>query len=1278
MTIQLKQPSMTKKMTKQTLFMLLIIIIIIIQLIPGHVAAKIITNAKFPNEQYTGYISENVALPQRTFNDTNHRSAILIRFIDSSKPSIQFDTTKRCSAIELPALQQATNLRIESDDNSFNLFEIDSDKFTCVHSDTLKCACFIQIKLKDDSVRYKLNREAKSSYKLRLKLDQNYSIQETTLLVQILDDNDIEPMFDPSEYEFELNEFDQSPAFTNIGQVFAKDPDRGQHSQLRYYLNTQELENEIIEMFGVDWFTGHIFIKKKFLDLFNLAFKGSKKTEKVIEFEVKSLDNGVRHNVVRNLLRNKQFYSKPISRTRKMLDETFLSHETDLHDDDEVDINAAKSKVVDDRINYKLVNFAADLNEPLARQTHRFVASADSLAYYGTSIEAAYVTVKLVRSFKSRQNFNAKFTKLAEISQISAGLNEQVRFKLQKYGGFVLPFGIIEMVHMNSLRLQAETLSPIGIEFTIERVYMTNETTDVYLVFIQPGFTEIHKLKKKLEDAGHVASWFSVNAYDEGGHVTMKSLVGFEFSLHNDIKEMMASSCSLKPIRKDFELNLTNPSEDMLLFQLGAHFKSVYGSEMCTLFLSTNHFYGNELFQVQFAKSHNQTSLSVDKRNGVVKLERVFYGKLIFQFHASLTFKGKEISGTRKMFSVSLKSIDERPTLNGSTPIYAVMNVNSQIPMVNFFKKNSNQNVFDTLKVTLTNSEMEYDLPGILAALNWNFNEYTRFESIYCFGMDLRKIETCPVMLNSTGRVLLVKGLSEKVNLFVRITNDLSLTMPKIKYLNIAFQNSSSSVEFENSNCSILVRLIEEKSGGVRRDSSSRKSNKIVEFFNFEQSEIEPILLVKMNVKHNESESRFKFSLLEDASVTNQLDQCFDIESESGSVFYKCKWPFAHHSLFKANENVARIEKHLKIKVSLNFDPYIFNKHIYFIYNLYLKVRKYPGNVEAVTFLNIQFEINSNGSISDKQNPSFNILMFNCAQQYKEETSLKETYLVNKLLANDFKHMLRGIKNSNILTVNSNAVNFHERSFDIIYTPENTHNFTKILSGTGIYRIDLVYLLHKLGIEDSNDEAMFYEFEIVNNARMFRLNRLTGLIELAVEWKKSFGSQSVHVLLFKLVKTFQLPSRAENSLEELEFQANIHFDIKKVSTATLEQPALANTFISIEMTKETTRDYLLMPKITAYLINSRLLVSDVYNMSYKLDKSDLPFYVDTVSGDLFYNSLRSGRVQEFYDLQWTVMFKKDERVVHELSAMVHVVNKVNVVHAVQEVTKKDKQISAGK
>lgn len=154
---------------------------------------------------------------------------------------------------------------------------------------------------------------------------------------------------------------------------------------------------------------------------------------------------------------------------------------------------------------------------------------------------------------------------------------------------------------------------------------------------------------------------------------------------------------------------------------------------------------------------------------------------------------------------------------------------------------------------------------------------------------------------------------TDSVNLLIRIGSNVGAvdktTQPRIKYLNMLVRNSSNYVEMEHQNCSVLVRIVDDE---IPR---GRLSNKLVERFNFEQAQMVPILLLRMNVKQNETNARYKFSLIEDEMSRNQLDSCFEIDSNSGDVYFKCKWPYAHHSLFKANENVARIQKRLRIKV---------------------------------------------------------------------------------------------------------------------------------------------------------------------------------------------------------------------------------------------------------------------------------------------------------------------------------------------------------------------------
>ena len=65
------------------------------------------------------------------------------------------------------------------------------------------------------------------------------------------------------------------------------------------------------------------------------------------------------------------------------------------------------------------------------------------------------MTVKLVRSFKARQNYEAKFTRLADM-RLSEQLREQIKFKVEKNFEGAVPFGLVEMLRVKSLRLAVE------------------------------------------------------------------------------------------------------------------------------------------------------------------------------------------------------------------------------------------------------------------------------------------------------------------------------------------------------------------------------------------------------------------------------------------------------------------------------------------------------------------------------------------------------------------------------------------------------------------------------------------------------------------------------------------------------------------------------------------------------------------------------------------------------------------------------------------------------
>ena len=112
-------------------------------------------------------------------------------------------------------------------------------------------------------------------------------MKSALILIKILDDNDLDPMFDPNEYTFVLDQSSsgEMPAFTKIGRVIARDPDLSRNSLIRYYINCNELvtgesasksrelnSNQCNRYFGVDWSTGDIYLKKSLDHIIDALF----------------------------------------------------------------------------------------------------------------------------------------------------------------------------------------------------------------------------------------------------------------------------------------------------------------------------------------------------------------------------------------------------------------------------------------------------------------------------------------------------------------------------------------------------------------------------------------------------------------------------------------------------------------------------------------------------------------------------------------------------------------------------------------------------------------------------------------------------------------------------------------------------------------------------------------------------------------------------------------------------------------------------------------------
>jgi len=729
----------------------------------------------------------------------------------------------------------------------------------------------------------------------------------------------------------------------------------------------------------------------------------------------------------------------------------------------------------------------------------------------------------------------------------------------------------VEAVHTNHLDLIVHPFNNSLISLHIEQVYLSSAATDTYLIYLQPDFTQAKLIGQALANNNTVQRLnFTVATRDQSSR-----LLQFTFNFPTDLVNLIASSCRLSVSVSDSSLSLANPSVNSVLAEVRPHFTSTYGIDSaCQLFLSENLWLSQNLFHTVFAEAQPQAHLKINAHTGRIRMNKLFYGKLVFQFSARLFFRELALRAA-EFVSLQIVSVDERPSLNNSMPIHASVGLSSTsptLPVVTYFRKTSTQNVFDSIELTVAGDLAEFSLAEVLQALNWNYNEFSSYDLVYCFDTNsLQKFETCPLQLQASG-TLTVSAEKSGVSLLLRLGGP---AVAQIKYLNLSVRNSSASVEFESENCTVLVRR------------GSQPGDQLVGRMNFEQSQVVPVLLFRMAVRQNETTSRFKFSLAEmdeKPDKTNQLNQCFQVDPDTGDVFFKCKWPFAHHSLFAAGERVARIEKLLR-----------------------LKVRKYPANVDAHTFLNVQFELTAdNNSLSDSQQAKFSVMMFNCAKAFAatDATHLRQNYLINKLLANDFRHLLRRLRSRQILQAHS-------------------HESVPIPAQTDIYRIDLAYVLRQLRLDDPNDEAVLYELNQIgaNDTGLFRLNRLTGLVTLAVDWTPMLGFDNVHRLHFNATKSFRLASgstNARNSFDFVQFTANIRFRVKNVGISHLPRPVMAAHAVRLSLINPKPEQKI-MNAPEAFLIDSSLNVSSVYTLSYRLgsDKADSVFYVDPMTGNLY-------------------------------------------------------------
>lgn len=116
-------------------------------------------------------------------------------------------------------------------------------------------------------------------------------------------------MFDPTEYTIELDKYtfasssivrNEMAEFSQIGRVIASDPDMDANALTRYFLATSH------PLFGVDWLTGTVYLKRSLRQTFDaLQPDNSNTNQDVIDvtLEAKTIDNGRKYSTIHALTR---------------------------------------------------------------------------------------------------------------------------------------------------------------------------------------------------------------------------------------------------------------------------------------------------------------------------------------------------------------------------------------------------------------------------------------------------------------------------------------------------------------------------------------------------------------------------------------------------------------------------------------------------------------------------------------------------------------------------------------------------------------------------------------------------------------------------------------------------------------------------------------------------------------------------------------------------------------------------------------------------------------
>lgn len=142
----------------------------------------------------------------------------------------------------VPYVDERMGIKLPSPDLDirFRIMSGDRDRFFKAEERTVGDFCFLLIRTRTGNVDV-LNRERKDHYVLEVRATLNKNDgrnlvtileADTTVVVTILDTNDLNPLFYPTEYEATITE--DTPMHRSILRVIAEDADLGRNGEIYY------------------------------------------------------------------------------------------------------------------------------------------------------------------------------------------------------------------------------------------------------------------------------------------------------------------------------------------------------------------------------------------------------------------------------------------------------------------------------------------------------------------------------------------------------------------------------------------------------------------------------------------------------------------------------------------------------------------------------------------------------------------------------------------------------------------------------------------------------------------------------------------------------------------------------------------------------------------------------------------------------------------------------------------------------------------------------------